>query len=74
MLLALKPYFWHNCYVEYVHNLTDNSTTLAHISNVAGMHSVLCYDTHFFYISNLVAKAPGLNFGKKLSNLGTVRP
>ena len=25
--------------------------------------------THFFYTSNLVAKAPGLNLGKKLSNL-----
>ena len=25
--------------------------------------------THFFNISNLVAKAPGLNLGKKLSNL-----
>ena len=24
---------------------------------------------HFFYITNLVAKAPGLNLGKKLSNL-----
>ena len=25
--------------------------------------------TRFFYISNLVAKAPGLNLGKKLSSL-----
>ena len=24
---------------------------------------------HIFYLSNLVAKAPGLSFGKKLSNL-----
>ena len=29
-----------------------------------------CYDNaHFFYISSLVAKASGLNLGKKLSDL-----
>ena len=29
----------------------------------------------FFIVSNLVAKAPGLNLGKKISNLlATVRP
>ena len=26
-------------------------------------------NTHFFYISNLFIKAPGLNLGKKLNNL-----
>ena len=32
------------------------------------MNSVLS-NYMFFYISNLAAKAPGLNLGKKLSNL-----
>ena len=37
-------------------------------------HSVVEYvwarrNTHLFYISNLVAKAPGLNLSKKLTNL-----
>ena len=40
-------------------------------------HSVQTADDNgklpFFYISNLVAIAPGLNFGKKLSNLLTNR-
>ena len=43
-LLALKSYFRHNCNVKRVHILTDNSTALAYINNVGGMHSVICND------------------------------
>ena len=40
ILLALKSYFRHNCNVKHVHILTDNSTALAYINNMGGMH---CY-------------------------------
>ena len=42
ILLALKLYFRHNCNVKHAHILTDNSTALAYINNMEGMHSVLC--------------------------------
>ena len=42
--MALKSYFRHNCNVKRVHILTDNSTALAYINNVGGMHSVICND------------------------------
>ena len=41
-LLAQKLYLWHNCNVEQVHMLTDNSTALTYINNVGGIHSVIC--------------------------------
>ena len=44
ILLALKSYFRHNCNVKHVHILTDNSTALAYINNMGGMHSVICND------------------------------
>ena len=44
ILLALKSYFRHNCNVKHVHILTDNSTALAYINNMGGMHSVNCND------------------------------
>ena len=44
ILMALKSYFRHNCNVKHVHILTDNSTALAYINNVGGMHSVLYND------------------------------
>ena len=42
ILLALKLYFRYNCNVKHAHILTDNSTALAYINNMGGMHSVLC--------------------------------
>ena len=44
ILLALKSYFRHNCNVKHVHILTNNSTALAYINNMRGMHSVICND------------------------------
>ena len=44
ILLALKSYFRHDCNVKHVHILTDNSTALAYINNMGGMHSVNCND------------------------------
>ena len=44
ILLALKSYFRHNCNFKHVYILNDNSTALAYINNMGGMHSVICND------------------------------
>ena len=37
-------YFRHHCNAKHVHILIDNSTALAYINNMGGMHSVICND------------------------------
>ena len=44
ILLVLKSYFRHNSNVKHVRILYDNSTALACINNMGGLHSVLCND------------------------------
>ena len=41
----------------------------SHVSNALGIGTATRLNTHFLYISNLVAKAPDFKLDKKLRNL-----